>query len=109
MNNFREFEKIAIRRIALSIFRTTGPWPVNCIKIGGHVALLSCPSIYFLFYDQKPAIVPLEHEIYRRITAFIAVFDAAGDSIRKTYAWLHAIKKGGNGLCFRIVYIIFLV
>ncbi len=27
-------------------------WPVNCIKIGGHVALLmSCPSIYFLFYD----------------------------------------------------------
>ena len=25
-------------------------WPVNCIKIGGHVALLSCPSIYFLFY-----------------------------------------------------------
>ena len=26
-------------------------WPVNCIKIGGHFALLSCPSIYFLFYD----------------------------------------------------------
>ena len=25
-------------------------WPVNCIKIGGRVALLSCPSIYFLFY-----------------------------------------------------------
>ena len=25
-------------------------WPVNCIKIGGHVTLLSCPSIYFLFY-----------------------------------------------------------
>ena len=25
-------------------------WPVNCIKIGGHVAPLSCPSIYFLFY-----------------------------------------------------------
>ena len=25
MNNFREFEKIAIQRIALSIFRTTGP------------------------------------------------------------------------------------
>jgi hypothetical protein len=25
-------------------------WPVNCIKIGGHFALLSCPSIYFLFY-----------------------------------------------------------
>ncbi len=23
---------------------------VNCIKIRGHVALLSCPSIYFLFY-----------------------------------------------------------
>ncbi len=25
-------------------------WPVNCIKIGRHVALLSCSSIYFLFY-----------------------------------------------------------
>ena len=25
MNNFRKFEKIAIRRIALSTFRTTGP------------------------------------------------------------------------------------
>ncbi len=25
-------------------------WPVNSIRIGGHVALLSCPSIYFLFY-----------------------------------------------------------
>ncbi len=24
--------------------------PVNCIKIGGQVALLSCPCIYFLFY-----------------------------------------------------------
>ncbi len=28
-------------------------WPVNCIKIGGHVALLSCPSIHFLFYDHR--------------------------------------------------------
>ncbi len=28
-------------------------WPVNCIKIGGHVAPLSCPSIYFLFYDMS--------------------------------------------------------
>ena len=26
-------------------------WPVNSIKIGEHVALRSCPSIYFLFYD----------------------------------------------------------
>ncbi len=26
MNNFRKFEKIAIRWIALSTFRTTGPW-----------------------------------------------------------------------------------
>jgi hypothetical protein len=25
-------------------------WRANCIKKGGHVALLSCPSIYFLFY-----------------------------------------------------------
>ena len=32
-------------------------WPVNCIKIGGHVALLSCPSIYFLFYSQVSDVV----------------------------------------------------
>ena len=31
MNNFRKFEKIAIRRIALSTFRTTGPWLVDCM------------------------------------------------------------------------------
>ena len=24
-------------------------WPVNCIKIGGHVALLSCPTVYSLY------------------------------------------------------------
>ena len=28
-------------------------WSVSCIKIGGHVALLSCLSIYFLFYGPK--------------------------------------------------------
>ena len=24
-------------------------WPVNCIKIGGHVALLSGPTVYLLY------------------------------------------------------------
>ena len=24
-------------------------WPVNCIKIGGHVALLSGPAVYTLY------------------------------------------------------------
>ena len=24
-------------------------WPVNCIKIGGHVALLSGPTVYSLY------------------------------------------------------------
>ena len=24
-------------------------WPVNCIKIGGHVALLSDPTVYSLY------------------------------------------------------------
>ena len=24
-------------------------WPVNCIKIGGHVALLSGPTVYTLY------------------------------------------------------------
>ena len=41
-----------------------------------------------------PTIVPLEHEIYRPITAFIAVFDAAGDSIRETH-------DGNILLCFK--------
>ena len=26
-------------------------WPVNCIKIGGHVALLSGPTVYSLYCD----------------------------------------------------------
>ena len=26
-------------------------WPVYCIKIGGHVALLSGPSVYLVFCD----------------------------------------------------------
>ena len=34
-------------------------WPVNCIKIGGHVALLSCPSIYFLFYARVTELLAL--------------------------------------------------
>ena len=27
-------------------------WPVNCIKIGGHVALLSDPTVYSLYCDR---------------------------------------------------------
>ena len=27
-------------------------WPVNCIKIGGHVALLSDPTVYSLYCDK---------------------------------------------------------
>ena len=37
-------------------------WPVDCIKIGGHVALLICPSIYLLFY----ADVLLFFQVYNR-------------------------------------------
>ena len=36
-------------------------WPVNCIKIGGHVALLSCPSIYFLFYAGSGIVNSVQH------------------------------------------------
>ena len=43
--------------------------------------------------------VPREHEIYRRITTFIVVFDTAGDSIRETHAWLHAIKTAESFYC----------
>ena len=28
-------------------------WPVNCIKIGGHVALVTVPSVYFLYCDKS--------------------------------------------------------
>ena len=28
-------------------------WPVNCIKIGGHVALLSGPAVYSLYCDSN--------------------------------------------------------
>ena len=28
--------------------------PVNCIKIGGHVALLSGPTVYSLYFDSAP-------------------------------------------------------
>ena len=28
-------------------------WPVNCIKIGGHVALLSDPTVYPLYCAEK--------------------------------------------------------
>ena len=37
-------------------------WPVNCIKIGGHVALLSCRSIYFLFYDKALSCIILKNK-----------------------------------------------
>ena len=29
-------------------------WPVNCIKIGGHVALLSDPTVYSLYCGFSP-------------------------------------------------------
>ena len=28
-------------------------WPINCIKIGGHVALLSGPTVYSLYCAQN--------------------------------------------------------
>ena len=34
-------------------------WPVNCIKIGGHVALLSGPTVYFLYCDISVLIIDL--------------------------------------------------
>ena len=34
-------------------------WPVNCIKIGGHVALLSDPTVNCLYYDiVEPELAP---------------------------------------------------
>ena len=31
-------------------------WPVNCIKIGGHVALLSDPTVNYIYCAQGPSI-----------------------------------------------------
>ena len=34
-------------------------WPVNCIKIGGHVALLSDPTVHSLYCATALTITPL--------------------------------------------------
>ena len=39
---------LANRNAGLAIIETLD-WPVNCIKIGGHVALLSGPTVYSLY------------------------------------------------------------
>ena len=36
-------------------------WPVNCIKIGGHVALLSCPTVHSLYCDTVPCSGQIGH------------------------------------------------
>ena len=41
-------------------------WPVNCIKIGGHVALLSDPTVYSLYCVTKCGIQAIS-ELYLRI------------------------------------------
>ena len=49
-------------------------WTVNCINIGGPVALLSCPSIYFLFYAKSlsfEAIVCSQLQIWCHINGFV--------------------------------------
>ena len=38
-------------------------WPVNCIEIGGHVALLSDPTIYSLYC----AVGPVSDRILKRL------------------------------------------
>ena len=35
-------------------------WPVNCIKLEGHVALLSGPTVYFLYCGTNLARLPNE-------------------------------------------------
>ena len=35
-------------------------WPVNCIKIGGHVALLSDPTVYSLYCGYGMVIMRLK-------------------------------------------------
>ena len=38
-------------------------WPVNCIKIGGHVALLSDPTVYSLYCGNKHDLVDARHRM----------------------------------------------
>ena len=39
-------------------------WPVNCIKIGGHVALLNDPAVYSLYYALKKKL--FQYSCYER-------------------------------------------
>ena len=71
VGTFEVFEAahVALRTLIISIFSASqlhflanrnaelaGAWqPVNCINIGRHVALLSGPSIHFLFYGHDPS------------------------------------------------------
>ena len=50
-------------------------WPVNCIKIGGRVVLLSCPSIYFLFYS------PAEILARTEISPLICVYNYSANTV----------------------------
>ena len=47
-------------------------WPVNCIKIGRHVALLSDPTVYSLYCDISAEInldkIFVERRVYGAVT-----------------------------------------
>ena len=38
-------------------------WPVNCIKIGEHVALLSDPTVYSLYCDRSIISLYITHNV----------------------------------------------
>ena len=75
-------------------------WPVNCIKIGGHVALLSGPTVYTLYCDQtlKPKIIQILKNKENNTDSSLTVLISRGcDHVRLTFSresifhWIHGI------------------
>ena len=53
-------------------------WPDKCIKIGGHVALLSGPTVYTLYCAQT---VKKDMSMYHHLT-FVVVYDSVFTSFK---------------------------
>ena len=69
-------------------------WPFNCIKIGGHVALLSNPTLYYLYHafnisETKHVIKHLTtHQTFRNFAAFGKNFETTSVKTLKTISKL---------------------
>ena len=66
-------------------------WPVNCIKIGGHVALLCDPTVYSLYCDIGQLGVLLSLYTPYCTPMFISCKDYAQIMLNKFYATIRPI------------------